>query len=72
MSNIPPVQQAMVEIFQQHMAAEMTGDIEATMATMSDTPYVNHIPVMAGGVGREGVRQFYANHLVGKFFPPDV
>ena len=27
---------------------------------------------MAGGVGREGVRQFYANHLVGKFFPPDV
>jgi carboxymethylenebutenolidase len=28
--------------------------------------------VLAGGVGREGVRDFYANHLVGKFFPPDV
>jgi hypothetical protein len=25
-----------------------------------------------GGVGRDGVRHFYANHLVGKFFPPDV
>jgi carboxymethylenebutenolidase len=27
---------------------------------------------MTGGVGRAGVRHFYANHLVGKFFPPDV
>ncbi len=71
MSNIPP-QQAMLEIFQQHMNAEMTGDIEATMATMTDAPYVNHVPVMMGGVGREGVRQFYTNHLVGKFFPPDA
>ena len=71
MSNIPP-QQAMLEIFQQHMNAEMTGDIEATMATMTDAPYVNHVPVMTGGVGREGVRQFYTNHLVGKFFPPDA
>ena len=65
-------QQAMLELFQQHMNAEMTGDIEATMATMTDTPYVNHVPVMTGGVGREGVRHFYTNHLVGKFFPPDV
>jgi carboxymethylenebutenolidase len=27
---------------------------------------------MAGGNGREGVRAFYRDHLVGKFFPPDV
>jgi carboxymethylenebutenolidase len=27
---------------------------------------------MVGGAGREGVRAFYADHLVGKFFPPDV
>ena len=27
---------------------------------------------MAGGVGREGVQAFYRDHLVGKFFPPDV
>jgi carboxymethylenebutenolidase len=54
------------------MTAELTGDIEATMDTMTDNPYVNHVPVMIGGVGLEGVRQFYLNHLVGKFFPPDV
>ena len=72
MDNLSPVQRAMLETFQQHMTAEMTGDIEATMATMTDEPYVNHVPVMTGGVGREGVRKFYENHLVGKFFPPDV
>ena len=44
MSNLPLEQQAMLEIFQQHMNAEMTGDIEATMATMTDSPYVNHVP----------------------------
>ena len=27
---------------------------------------------MAGGVGQSGVRNFYRDHLVGKFFPPDV
>jgi carboxymethylenebutenolidase len=27
---------------------------------------------MAGGVGGEGVYAFYRDHLVGKFFPPDV
>lgn len=62
----------MVDLFAQHMNAELNGDLETTMATMSDSPHLNHVPVMAGGVGREGVRQFYSNHLVGKFFPPDV
>jgi carboxymethylenebutenolidase len=27
---------------------------------------------MAGGIGRDGVRAFYRDHLVGKFLPPDV
>jgi carboxymethylenebutenolidase len=39
---------------------------------MTDDPHLNHVPTMAGGVGREGVRAFYRDHLVGKFFPPDV
>lgn len=66
------VQQKMVALFEQHMHAEMNGDLDTTMATMSDFPHLNHVPVMTGGVGREGVRGFYNNHLVGKFFPPDV
>src|SRR3990172_10815640 len=65
-------QQEMVDLFQKHVNAELQGDIETTMATMTEDPHLNHVPVMAGGVGREGVRNFYTKHLVGKFFPPDV
>ncbi len=62
----------MIDLFQKHMEAELAGDLDTTMATMTDAPHLNHVPVMAGGVGREGVRAFYRNHLVGKFMPPDV
>lgn len=70
--NLSQKQKAMVALFEQHVHAELNGDLETTMATMTDNPHLNHVPVMAGGVGKEGVRHFYANHLVGKFFPPDV
>ncbi len=72
MHPVPPAHQAMLETFQQHLMAEVTGDIEAALATMTENPYVNHVPVLTGGVGRAGVRQFYRDHLVGKLFPPDV
>ena len=65
-------QQQMVDLFEKHMGAELEGDLDTTMATMSDEPHVNHVPTMAGGVGRNGVHAFYRDHLVGKFFPPDV
>jgi len=64
--------QAMIDLFQRHVNAELAGDLDTTMATMSADPHLNHVPTMAGGVGREGVRAFYRDHLVGKFFPPDV
>ena len=65
-------QEAMVALFQRHVAAELAGDLETTMATMTDDPHLNHVASMAGGVGRDGVHAFYRDHLVGKFFPPDV
>ena len=69
---LAPEQQRIADLFERHMGAELEGDLDTTMATMNDNPHLNHVPVLAGGVGREGVRDFYANHLVGKFFPPDV
>ena len=45
------------DVFDAHTAAEFqTKDIAATMATMSGTPHVTHVPVMTGGHGREAVR----------------
>jgi carboxymethylenebutenolidase len=65
-------QQAMVDLFQKHVDAELAGDLDTTMATMTADPHLNHVASMAGGVGRDGVRAFYRDHLVGRFFPPDV
>jgi carboxymethylenebutenolidase len=65
-------QQQMVALFEKHVGAEFAGDLDTTMATMSEDPHLNHVPTMAGGVGRDGVRAFYRDHLVGKFFPPDA
>jgi carboxymethylenebutenolidase len=65
-------QQQMAALFEQHVGAELEGDLDTTMATMSDDPRVNHVPTMAGGVGLEGVRAFYRDHLIGKFFPTDM
>ena len=62
----------MLGVFQRHVQAELDGDLETTMATMTDEPHLTNVPVPMGGVGKQGVRDFYRNHLVGKFFPPDV
>lgn len=62
----------MVALFDQHVQAELDGDLETTMATMTDNPHLTNVAVLIGGVGKKGVRDFYKNHLVGKFFPPDV
>lgn len=41
-----------------------TRDAAATMATMVDEPYVNHVPVMTGGIGQRDLARFYANHFI--------
>ena len=60
------------EIFGKHMEAELEGDLDKTMATMSPDPHLVNVPTMVGGKGQTGVRRFYANRLIGQFFPPDV
>src|SRR3954470_16931125 len=42
-----------------------TRDVEATMATMVDDPYVNHVPTMTGGVGQDQLKRFYKYHFIG-------
>ena len=65
-------QRTMVEVWERHMAAEFaTKDVEATMATMTAQPVVNHVAVMTGGVGAPQVRQFYGRYFL-PGHPPDV
>jgi len=68
----PMSKQDMTNLFQRHVEAELASDLDTTMATMSAEPHLHNVPTMIGGLGYDGVRSFYKNHLIGKFFPPDV
>src|SRR5690242_535890 len=48
-----------------------TRDVDATMATMVASPYVNHVPTMTGGVGHDQLKRFYKYHFIGGN-PPDT
>jgi carboxymethylenebutenolidase len=64
--------QEKLDLFQKHVGAELAGDLETTMATMTPDPHLTNVPTIVGGTGYDGVRAFYRDHLVGKFFPPDM
>ena len=69
---LTPDQQAMVDTWERHMAAEFEDkNIDATMATMSAEPFVNHVPVMTGGVGSSDLRHFYSTYFI-PGHPPDT
>ncbi|MCL4287445.1 MAG: ester cyclase [Thermoleophilia bacterium] len=58
--------------FDAHLQAEFRDlDVEATMATMSENPYVHHVPTITGGNGTDGVRAFYSDHFIGQW-PDDT
>ncbi|HEX2522702.1 MAG TPA: ester cyclase [Terriglobia bacterium] len=48
-----------------------TRNTEDTLATMVEDAYVNHIPVLTGGVGRNELREFYSKHFIPQM-PPDT
>jgi carboxymethylenebutenolidase len=59
-------------IWEEHVRDEfVTRDTDATLRTMVPDAYVNHVPVMTGGVGREELREFYSRHFIPKM-PPDT
>jgi carboxymethylenebutenolidase len=52
-------------LWEQHCHFEFAErDVPKTMATMVAEPYVNHVPTMTGGVGREALARFYRDHFV--------
>jgi carboxymethylenebutenolidase len=59
-------------LWQEHTDHEfVTRDTEATLATMVEDAYVNHIPVMTGGRGKTALRAFYSTDFIPKM-PPDT
>src|SRR5438876_12179428 len=65
-------QDNLVRLWEEHIRYEFeTKNAEDTIATMVEDAYVNHIPVMTGGVGHAELREFYATHFIPKM-PPDM
>ena len=65
-------EETLASVWDQHLGAEFAAkSADQALTTMTAEPYVNEIPLMIGGRGRDGVRDFYANHFVSQF-PPDI
>lgn len=63
---------ALAALWDEHLKHEFqTHDTEATLATMVEDAYVNHVPVLTGGVGRDELRVFYSQHFIPNM-PPDT
>jgi carboxymethylenebutenolidase len=62
---LTPAQQALSDLWDEHVRNEFaTKDAAGALDTMVPDAYVNHVPVMTGGVGKEQLREFYANHFI--------
>jgi carboxymethylenebutenolidase len=61
-------QRGMLALWEEHLKAEFQDkDARASCDTMVANPYVNHVPVLTGGVGRRQLEHFY-----GKYFIPGM
>ena len=71
-TNLTPAQEALRQLWEEHVQYEFsTRNTEDTLATMVDDAYVNHIPVLTGGVGRDELREFYSKRFIPQM-PPDT
>ena len=71
-TGLTPAQQSLADLWDEHVRDEFaTKDTIATLDTMVPDAYVNHIPVLTGGLGREQLHEFYSKHFIPKM-PPDT
>jgi carboxymethylenebutenolidase len=72
MSDLTPAQELLQNLWEDHVKYEFaTQNTEDTLATMVEDAYVNHIPVLTGGVGKEQLREFYSKRFIPQM-PPDT
>jgi carboxymethylenebutenolidase len=71
-ANLSPAQETLGQLWEEHVRYEFsTRNTEETLATMVEDAYVNHIPVLTGGVGRDELREFYSKRFIPQM-PPDT
>lgn len=71
-TNLTPAQESLQALWEEHLQYEFgTHSTEDALATMVEDAYVNHIPVMTGGVGKPALREFYSKYFIPQM-PPDM
>jgi carboxymethylenebutenolidase len=71
-SGLTSAQEHLRQLWEDHVRYEFaTHNTEETLATMVEDAYVNHIPVLTGGVGKEQLREFYSKRFIPQM-PPDT
>jgi len=71
-TGLTPSLQALSDLWDEHVRDEFAlKDANAALDTMTPDAYVNHVPVLTGGVGREELREFYSKHFIPKM-PADT
>src|SRR5437867_8795379 len=71
-TKLTPAQEALRKLWEEHVKYEFsTRNAEDTLATMVEDAYVNHIPVLTGGSGRDELREFYSKRFIPQM-PPDT
>ncbi len=71
-TNLTPAQETLRQLWEKHVQYEFsTRNTEDTLATMVEDAYVNHIPVLTGGSGRDELREFYSKRFIPQM-PPDT
>ncbi len=64
-TNLTPRQKTLGQLWEDHVRYEFsTRNTDDTLATMVEDAYVNHIPVLTGGVGRDELREFYSKRFI--------
>ena len=64
-ANLTAAQQDLGQLWEEHVRHEFaTHNTEDTLATMMADAYVNHIPVLTGGVGKQQLREFYSKRFI--------
>lgn len=71
-TGLTPSQEFLRNLWEEHVRYEFTTrNTEDTLDTMVEDAYVNHIPVLTGGVGRDELRAFYSMRFIPQM-PPDT
>src|ERR1700741_1055615 len=71
-AGVASAQQTLSERWDEHVKYEFaTRNTDHTLETMVVDSYVNHVPVMTGGVGHDELREFYSKRFIPQM-PPDT